>query len=156
MLVTGLVLVTGAAGGEPGPTGRRMSGLLLDRGVPVRAFVGAQDHRAEQLRQPGAEVAAGDLREIADVEPGAGSNRAVGTATASSFLNSDAPLAGSARRGGQRPRNRLPMQVGCCPASPRYRSGLLAGSARRARCAGMRALWPAITGRSARRQPNQP
>ncbi len=42
--------------------------LLLDRGVPVRAFARTQDHRAQQLRQPSAEVVAGDLREIADVE----------------------------------------------------------------------------------------
>jgi hypothetical protein len=95
--VSGLVLVTGAARGGPGPAGR-MSGLLLDRGVPVRASARTQHHRAEHLRQPGAEVAAGDLHEIADVEPGAGNNRTVGTATASSFLNSDAPLAGSGRR----------------------------------------------------------
>ena len=66
--MSGLVLVTGAAGGGPGPAGRWVAGLLLDRGVPVRAFARTQDHRAEQLRQPGAEVAAGDLREIADVE----------------------------------------------------------------------------------------
>jgi len=74
-----------------------MAGPLLDRSVPVRARVPTRDHRAEHLRQPGAEVAAGDLREIADVEPSAGNNRAVGTATASGFLNSDAPLAGSSR-----------------------------------------------------------
>jgi hypothetical protein len=60
--VSGLVPVTGAAA-----AGRRIAGLLLDRGVPVRAFAPTQDHSAEQLRQPGAEVAAGDLREIADV-----------------------------------------------------------------------------------------
>jgi len=42
--------------------------LLLDRGVPVRAFVRTQDHRAHQLRQLGAGVVAEDLREIADVE----------------------------------------------------------------------------------------
>jgi len=150
--VSGLVLVTGARGraGSGGPPDGRAA--VLDRSVPVRALVPTRDHRAEHLRQPGAEVAAGDLREIGDVEPGAANNRAVGTATASSFLNSDAPLAGSGRLGGQRPRNGLPLQAGCYPASPRYRSGLLAGSARRARCAGMRALWPAITGRSARRQ----
>ena len=35
----------------------------------------------------------GEVREIADVEPGAGNNRAVGTAAVSRFLNSDAPLA---------------------------------------------------------------
>src|SRR5260370_40484037 len=75
-LVSGLVLVTGAAGGGPGPGCRWVAGLLLDRGVPVRAFARTQDHRAEQLRQPGAEVAAGDPREIAGVEPGAGNNPA--------------------------------------------------------------------------------
>ena len=75
--MSGIVLVTGAAGGGPGPAGRRIAGLLLDRGVPVRALVPTRDHRAEYLRQPSAEVAAGDLREIADVEPGAGNNRAV-------------------------------------------------------------------------------
>jgi uncharacterized protein YbjT (DUF2867 family) len=62
------VLVTGAAGGAPGSTGRWVAGLLLDRGVPVRAFARTQDHRAEQLRQLGAEVVAEDLHEIADVE----------------------------------------------------------------------------------------
>jgi hypothetical protein len=103
----------------------------------VRAFAPTQDHRAEQLQQPGAEVAAGDPREIADVEPGAVNNRAAGTAAASGFLNSDAPLEGSGRRGGQRPPNGLPVQAGCCPASPRrYR---LARHASRARsiCAGV-------------------
>ena len=45
-----------------------MAGLLLDRGVPVRAFARTQEHRAKQLRQLGAEVATRDLREIADVE----------------------------------------------------------------------------------------
>ena len=61
-----------------------------------RAFVRVQDDRAEQLRQLGAEVVAGDAREIADVEcrRSAGNNRAASTATASSFLNNDAPLQG--------------------------------------------------------------
>ena len=69
-LASGLVLVTGAAGGGPGPAGRQVAGLLLDPGVPVRAFAPAQDHRADQPWQPGTEVTAGDPREIADVEPG--------------------------------------------------------------------------------------
>src|SRR5882724_2985188 len=64
--------------GRAGPAGRRMAGPLLDRSVPVCALVPTRDHRAEHLRQPGAEVAAGDLREIADVEPSPGNNRAVG------------------------------------------------------------------------------
>jgi hypothetical protein len=64
----GFVLVTGAAAGGPGPAGRWVAGLLLDRGVPVRAMARTQDHRAQQLRQLGAEVIAEDLRKIADVE----------------------------------------------------------------------------------------
>ena len=33
------LLVTAAAGGQPGQTGRHLTELLLARGVPVRAFV---------------------------------------------------------------------------------------------------------------------
>src|SRR6266496_1553483 len=85
-------------GRRAGPAGRRVAGLLLDPGVPVRALAPTQDHRAEQPRQPGAEVAARDLREIADVESwGAGNNRAASTTTASGFPDSDAPLEGSGR-----------------------------------------------------------
>jgi uncharacterized protein YbjT (DUF2867 family) len=63
------ILVTGAAGGLQGATGRRVVDLLLDRGQPVRAFVRADDERADALRRRGAEVVAGDLREIADLGP---------------------------------------------------------------------------------------
>lgn len=63
------VLVTGAAGGGQGATGRHVTELLLDRGVPVRAFVHTLDDRATRLRDLGAEVVAGDLRDIAQVEP---------------------------------------------------------------------------------------
>lgn len=63
----GLVLVAGAAGGGQGATGRQVAELLLKRGIAVRAFVRTLDDRAEQVRGLGAEVVAGDLREIADV-----------------------------------------------------------------------------------------
>ena len=65
----GLVLVTGAAGGAQGATGRAVTELLLSRGVAVRAFVRSLDERAEQLRGLGAEVVAGDLRDIGQVMP---------------------------------------------------------------------------------------
>ncbi|MEN3358071.1 MAG: hypothetical protein V7637_2053 [Mycobacteriales bacterium] len=65
----GLVLVTGAAGGAQGATGRQVAELLRARGVPVRAFVRTLDERAERLRGAGAEVVTGDLRDIAQVEP---------------------------------------------------------------------------------------
>jgi uncharacterized protein YbjT (DUF2867 family) len=63
------VLVTGAAGGGQGATGRLVAEQLLARGVAVRAFVRSEDARAERLRELGAEVVAGDLREIRQVDP---------------------------------------------------------------------------------------
>jgi uncharacterized protein YbjT (DUF2867 family) len=33
------ILITGAAGGPQGSTGRLVAGLLLKQGIPVRAFV---------------------------------------------------------------------------------------------------------------------
>jgi uncharacterized protein YbjT (DUF2867 family) len=55
------ILVTGAAGGAQGSTGRQIAGLLLDKGVPVRAFVHKLDARSNALRELGAEVVQGDL-----------------------------------------------------------------------------------------------
>jgi uncharacterized protein YbjT (DUF2867 family) len=63
------ILVTGAAGGRQGSTGRHVVDLLLARGLPVRAFVRVDDERAAALRDLGAEVVVGDLRDIADVGP---------------------------------------------------------------------------------------
>ncbi len=62
-----LVLVTGAAGGNQGQTGRHVSELLLAQGVPVRAFVHRIDERSHRLRALGAEVFEGDLLDIASV-----------------------------------------------------------------------------------------
>lgn len=50
------ILVTGAAGGKQGATGRVLTHFLLDRGVHVRALVRSDDDRADQLRAAGAEV----------------------------------------------------------------------------------------------------
>ncbi|MFE3102189.1 NAD(P)H-binding protein [Nocardia tengchongensis] len=63
------ILVTGAAGGSQGGTGRRVAETLLRAGLPVRAFVHRDDGRAAELKDLGAEVVAGDLREIAAVTP---------------------------------------------------------------------------------------
>jgi uncharacterized protein YbjT (DUF2867 family) len=60
------VLVTGAAG-QLGAVGRTVTGLLLERGLPVRAMVRREDARAAALRATGAEVVIGDLLEPADV-----------------------------------------------------------------------------------------
>ncbi|HWI59643.1 MAG TPA: NAD(P)H-binding protein [Bacillota bacterium] len=62
----GLILVTGAAG-QLGAVGRTVTGLLLERGLPVRAMVRREDDRAAALRAAGAEVVVGDLLEPADV-----------------------------------------------------------------------------------------
>lgn len=61
-----LILVTGAAG-EVGSIGPTLVGMLRDRGLPVRAFVRADDERADTLRRAGADVFVGDLLNVADV-----------------------------------------------------------------------------------------
>src|SRR5437773_7788533 len=66
MADNGSILVTGAAG-KLGAVGRTVTGLLLDRGLPVRAMVRREDDRVAALRAAGAEVVVGDLLEPADV-----------------------------------------------------------------------------------------
>src|SRR5262249_21047087 len=66
MADNGSILVTGAAG-QLGAVGRTVTGLLLDRRLPVRAMVRREDDRAAALRAAGAEVVVGDLLEPADV-----------------------------------------------------------------------------------------
>ena len=66
MADNGSILVTGAAG-QLGAVGRTVTGLLLDRGLPVRAMVRREDDRAAGLRAAGAEVVVGDLLEPPDV-----------------------------------------------------------------------------------------
>jgi uncharacterized protein YbjT (DUF2867 family) len=63
-----LVLVTGAAGGQQGKTGRHVSEMLLARGIPVRAFVHKIDERSDHLRALGAEVFEGDFLNIQSVQ----------------------------------------------------------------------------------------
>ena len=52
------ILVTGAAG-QLGAVGRTVTGLLLERGLKVRAMVRRDDDRAAALRTAGAEVVIG-------------------------------------------------------------------------------------------------
>ena len=66
MVDSGSILVTGAAG-QVGAVGRTVTGLLLERGLSVRAMVHREDDRAASLRAAGAEVVVGDLLEPADV-----------------------------------------------------------------------------------------
>jgi len=62
------ILVTGAAGGAQGSTGRLVANLLLGQGIPVRALVHKLDSRSDELRQKGAEVVEGDLLDPASVQ----------------------------------------------------------------------------------------
>src|SRR4051794_36860001 len=57
------ILVTGAAG-LVGGVGRTVVELLLGQGKPVRAMVRNEDHRAQALRDMGAEVVVGDLLDL--------------------------------------------------------------------------------------------
>src|SRR5205823_4820902 len=59
-------LIAGA-GGQTGATGNHAVRQLLARKFPVRAFVFRDDRRSEQLAEAGADVAVGDLRDIAVV-----------------------------------------------------------------------------------------
>src|SRR5262245_28955686 len=71
------VLVTSAAGGQQGQTGRHVSEMLLARGVPVRAFVHRIDERSDRLRALGAEVVEGDFLNIRSVERAAQGVRSI-------------------------------------------------------------------------------
>jgi uncharacterized protein YbjT (DUF2867 family) len=62
------ILITGAAGGQQGSTGRVIATLLLDQGVAVRAFVHKLDARSDELRQKGAEIIEGDLLDPSSVQ----------------------------------------------------------------------------------------
>jgi uncharacterized protein YbjT (DUF2867 family) len=55
------ILITGAAGGSQGSTGRLVAGLLLKQDIPVRAFVHKLDARSDVLSRQGAEIVEGDL-----------------------------------------------------------------------------------------------
>ncbi|MET9489516.1 NAD(P)H-binding protein [Nocardia sp. NPDC006630] len=63
------ILVTGASGGSQGGTGRTVAEALLRAGLPVRAFVHRDDGRVAGLKDLGAEIVVGDLREITSVLP---------------------------------------------------------------------------------------
>jgi len=62
------ILVTGAAGGTQGSTGRLVASFLLERGIPVRALVHQLDTRSDGLRKRGAELVEGDLLNPASVQ----------------------------------------------------------------------------------------
>src|ERR1700739_3326563 len=59
-------LIVGA-GGSHGATGNHVARQLLARGMRVRAFVRRADQRADELKELGAEIAVGDIRDYTAV-----------------------------------------------------------------------------------------
>jgi uncharacterized protein YbjT (DUF2867 family) len=101
MAVNGPILVTGAAG-QLGAVGRTVTGLLLERGLPVRAMVRREDDRAAALRATGAEVVVGDLLEPADVYRAVSGCRRVyfGMSVSAGYLQATVTMAAVAREVG--------------------------------------------------------
>jgi NAD(P)H dehydrogenase (quinone) len=101
MAETGSILVTGAAG-QLGAVGRTVTGLLLERGLPVRAMVRREDERAAALRAAGAEVVVGDLLEPADVSRVVSGCRRVyfGMSVSPGYLEATVTMAAVAREVG--------------------------------------------------------
>src|SRR5271169_1500305 len=98
MAENGSILVTGAAG-QLGAVGRTVTGLLLERGLPVRAMVRREDDRAAALRTAGAEVVVGDLLEPADVDRVVSGCRRVyfGMSVSAGYLEATVTMAAVAR-----------------------------------------------------------
>src|SRR2546425_2780384 len=118
MADNGLILVTGAAG-QRGAVGRTVTGLLLDRRLPVRAMVRRENDRAAALRAAGAEVVVGDLLEPADVARVVRGCRRVYFRLSLSPRDPGAPLVmagGAPGGGGGGPVNHVPQTV--FPLSP--------------------------------------
>jgi uncharacterized protein YbjT (DUF2867 family) len=78
------ILVTGAAG-RIGSVGRMVTEQLLARGFKVRAQVRVDDQRAAALRALGADIVAGDLRDLATA------HRAIAGCARLSFVMSVSP-----------------------------------------------------------------
>jgi uncharacterized protein YbjT (DUF2867 family) len=97
----GSILVTGAAG-QLGGVGRTVTGLLLGRGLPVRAMVRREDDRSALLRAAGAEVVVGDLLEPADVFRVTSGCRRVyfGMSVSPEYLEASVTMAAVAREAG--------------------------------------------------------
>ena len=104
MVDDGSILVTGAAG-QVGSVGRTVTGLLLDRGFPVRAMVRREDDRAASLRAAGAQVVVGDLLEPAHVYRVVSGCRRVcfGMSTSAAYLEATVIMAAVARELGWTP-----------------------------------------------------
>ena len=122
------VLVTSAAGGRQGKTGRHISKMLLRRGIPVRAFVHRIDERSEQLRTLGAEIFEGDFLDIRSVQRAVQGTSSVYFAypVQDGLLDATAAMAVAAREAGiTRLVNLVMLQSSVDAPTPRMRQNYL-------------------------------
>jgi uncharacterized protein YbjT (DUF2867 family) len=101
MADSGPILVTGAAG-NLGAVGRTVTGLLLERGLPVRAMVRREDDRSAALQAAGAELVVGDLLNPGDVFRVVSGCRRVyfGMSVSATYLEATVTMAAVAREVG--------------------------------------------------------
>ena len=122
------VLVTSAAGGRQGKTGRHISKMLLKRGIPVRAFVHKIDERSEQLRTLGAEIFEGDFLDVRSVQRAVQGTSSVYFAypVQDGLLDATAAMAVAARDAGiKRLVNLVMLQSSVDAPTPRMRQNYL-------------------------------
>jgi uncharacterized protein YbjT (DUF2867 family) len=122
------VLVTSAAGGRQGKTGRHVSEMLLARGIPVRAFVHKIDERSERLRALGAEIFEGDFLDIRSMQRAAHGASAIYFAypVQDGLLDATAAMAVAAREAGiSRLVNLVMLQSSVDAPTPRMRQNYL-------------------------------
>ena len=122
------VLVTSAAGGRQGKTGRHVSEMLLARGIPVRAFVHTIDERSDRLRALGAEIFEGDFLDVRSVQRAVQGTSAVYFAypVQDGLLDATAAMAVAAREAGiSRLVNLVMLQSSVDAPTPRMRQNYL-------------------------------
>jgi uncharacterized protein YbjT (DUF2867 family) len=128
MVMTKPVLVTSAAGGRQGKTGRHVAELLLKRGIPVRAFVHGRDERSEKLRALGADIFEGDFLDARSVMRAAEGTSAIYFAypVQDGLLDATAAMALAARAAGvSRLINLVMLQSSLDAPTPRMRQNYL-------------------------------
>jgi uncharacterized protein YbjT (DUF2867 family) len=122
------VLVTSAAGGRQGQTGRHVSEMLLERGIPVRAFVHIIDERSDRLRALGAEIFEGDFLDVRSVKRAVQGTSSVYFAypVQEGLLDATAAMAVAAREAGiSRLVNLVMLQSSVDAPTPRMRQNYL-------------------------------
>src|SRR5581483_8569314 len=122
------ILVTSAAGGRQGKTGRHVAEQLLAHGVGVRALVRKLDERSERLRALGAEIFEGDFLNIRSMRRAAEGTSAIYFAypVQDGLMDATAAMAVAAREAGvTRLVNLVMLQSSPDAPTPRMRQNYL-------------------------------